>query len=82
MAHTYQSITAGSRTYTPQSDMTPEGTITETLTWAAINTDYDTWLELLDSGKQHWSDWYTITPWTDSWTSKTRSDRTYSEVTV
>ena len=53
-------------TYIPVSDVTPDGTVEEKLTWAYIDDEYDTWLELL--AKEHWADWYFGTAWTDAWT--------------
>ena len=76
----YQSVTVSDRTYKPMSDMTPEGDITETLVWTAIAGW--SWNDLFNSGKIHWSDWYTQAAWTDDWDSVTKSDRTYSEVTT
>ena len=76
---TYQSVTAGDRTYKSMSDMTPKGAITETLVWTAIAGW--SWADLSDSGKTHWSDWYTQEEWTDDWVSVTKSSRTYNGVT-
>jgi len=75
---TYQSVTAGDRPFKSMSDITPKGAITETLLWTAIPAW--TWNDLFDSGKIHWSDWYTQVDWTDDWTSITKSSRTYKEV--
>ena len=69
MSHTYQSV----------SDITPDGSVEDQFTWNNINTNYDTWLELL--AKEHWCDWYFGTAFIDAWTSLTRADRTYKEVT-
>ena len=80
MAHTYTPITTADRTFTPVSDVTPSGTVEDQFTWDAINPNYDTWLELLM--KEHWCDWYFGTAFVDAWTSVTKSDRTYQEVTA
>lgn len=90
LAHTYKSITAADRTYTPVSDVTPSGTIEDKFTWANTYPNYDTWAEL--GARAHWIDWYYGTAFIDAWTSlttpsatytsKTRSDRTYSSVTT
>ena len=80
MAHTYQSVTKSDNTYTAVSPVRPVGTVEDKFTWDAINTNYDTWLELLM--KAHWCDWYYGTPYTDNYTSLTRADRTYQGITV
>ena len=81
LAHNYTPITTADRTYTPVSDVTPDGTAEEKLTWANIVPNHDTWLELTLSGKIHWCDWLYGTKYTDDWDSVTKSDRTYREVT-
>ena len=83
MGHTFTSVTKSDNTYTPVSDITPIiGIIEDKFTWANIVPNHDTWLELTISGKVHWCDWYFGTKFVDAWTSITRGDRTYSEVTV
>ena len=79
MGHTYTPITAGDRTYTPISTVTPIGTIEEKFTWDYIVPDWDTWAELLM--RQHWIDWYFGTAFTDDWTSITTPSKTYSSIT-
>ena len=82
MAHTYTSLTKSDNAYTPVSDVTPDGTGEEKLTWNAINGAYDTWKEFDDYGKIHWCDWWYGTPFTDAWELLTTPSATYSEVTV
>ncbi|GAG64233.1 unnamed protein product [marine sediment metagenome] len=93
MAHTYQPVTVADRTYIPVSDITPiTGIVEDKFTWVNIVPDYDTWLELHNSGRVRWIDWYFGTAFIDAWislttpsatyTSKTRSDRTYTPVTT
>ncbi len=80
MAHTYQSITIGDRTYTPVSDVTPDGTVEDKLTWDILNEPYDTWIEFSDYGRVHWCDWYYGTAFIDAWASLTTPDKTYTPV--
>jgi len=90
LGHTYKSITAADRTFTPVSDVTPSGTVEEKFTWA--NIAGWTWADLHNSGKIRWCDWYYGTKYADNYTSittpsatyssKTRSDRTYSSITT
>lgn len=82
MAHDYQPVTVADRTYTPVSDVTPiTGIVEDKFTWANIAANHSTWLELTISGKVHWCDWLYGTGYIDAWTSITRGDRTYNEVT-
>ena len=77
MAHTYSPITTADRTYTPVSDVTPE---IDTFSWIIINPDYDTWIELNNSGKIRWNDW--AFPWIDDWDSITAPSATYTSLTT
>ena len=81
MGHTYQTITTADRTFTPVSDVTPDGTVEEKFTWANIVPNHDTWLELTLSGKVHWCDWLYGTKYTDNYTSVTTPAKTYTGVT-
>jgi len=76
---TYTSVTTPDKTYIPVSDVTPSGTIEERFTWANIDPNYDTWVELLM--KEHWIDWYFGASSVDAWTSITTPSKTYNEVT-
>lgn len=80
MAHTYKPITTADNTFTPVSDVTPNGTVEEKLTWTYINPTFDTWLELL--AKEHWADWYFGTTFTDAWDSLIAPSRTYTPITT
>ena len=82
MVHIYSEITKSDNTYTSVSDVRPIGTVEEKLTWAIINTAYDTWKEFNDYGRVHWCDWYYGTAYTDNWSSLTTPSATYSGVTV
>ena len=76
---TFASITTPASTFTGVSDVTPDGTAEEKFTWAYIDDNFDTWVELL--AKEHWCDWYFATKFVDTWTSKTTPSRTYTDVT-
>lgn len=82
MAHDYSSITKSDNTYTPVSDVRPMGIVEDKLTWAIINTAYNTWIELNDYGRVHWCDWYYGNPYIDNYSSLTTPLATYKEVTV
>lgn len=76
---TFTPITTPAKTYVNVSDVTPDGTIGEKFTWAYIDDNFDTWVELL--AKEHWCDWYFATKFVDAWASKTTPSRTYTDVT-
>jgi hypothetical protein len=82
MTHNYSEVTKSDNTYIAVSDVRPIGTVEDKLTWAIINTAYDTWIELLDYGRVHWCDWYYGTPYTDNYSSITTPSATYQGVTV
>ena len=82
MAHTYTPLTKSDNTYTPVSDITPLiGDVEEKFTWVNIVPNHDTWLELTISGKVHWCDWLYATGYVDAWTSITTPAKTYSSIT-
>ena len=78
MAHDYSSVTTADRTFTPVSDVTPDGTVEEKFKWNYIVPSYDTWLELL--AKEHWADWYFGVTYVDNWSTSTIPSHTYISV--
>jgi len=82
MAHTYQSVTTPSTSYTSVSPIRPVGDKEDQLTWANLNSlALTTWNKLGNSGKVHWVDWWYGDVYVDDYTSITTQSQTYKEVT-